>query len=200
MQQANLNTFLAVAERLRVRGLCQSGGKSSPQPGNSKSGSPVPQSGGSGEYSSPASKRPRMATMGGENNSNSGATTVDVKEESQRSPVSGGGPGPGPPASTSSESASGSGGPGAEESGSKNRSRGGSEADLAEFGGFSAEMAAFDDPGQLQSALMAGKNNYSTVEEWMCDLVRVILRVFLNVFCRHEYVGEGNVGSSHSQR
>ena len=32
VKQANLNTFLAVAERLRVRGLCQSGGKTSPSP------------------------------------------------------------------------------------------------------------------------------------------------------------------------
>jgi hypothetical protein len=30
VQQTHLNTFLSVAERLRVRGLCQSGGKSSP--------------------------------------------------------------------------------------------------------------------------------------------------------------------------
>ena len=35
VKQANLNTFLAVAERLRVRGLCQSGGKTSPSPASS---------------------------------------------------------------------------------------------------------------------------------------------------------------------
>ena len=38
VKQANLNTFLAVAERLRVRGLCQSGGKSSPSPASAPLG------------------------------------------------------------------------------------------------------------------------------------------------------------------
>ena len=42
VQQAHLNTFLAVAERLRVRGLCQSGGKSSPIPSsNNRPGASV---------------------------------------------------------------------------------------------------------------------------------------------------------------
>ena len=40
VKQANLNTFLAVAERLRVRGLCQSGGKTSPSPPSAPPGQP----------------------------------------------------------------------------------------------------------------------------------------------------------------
>ncbi len=61
VRQAHLNNFLAVAERLRVRGLCQSGGKSSPNPsssGNNNSGG----GGGGGNSSSSSSNRRAAGT------------------------------------------------------------------------------------------------------------------------------------------
>ena len=57
VKQANLNTFLAVAERLRVRGLCQSGGKTSPSPPSAPSGqtrSPPPHDADRRRSSSPS--------------------------------------------------------------------------------------------------------------------------------------------------
>lgn len=55
VQQAHLNNFLAVAERLRVRGLCQSGGNSSPIHHPSGSGTGAKRAGSA----SPAGNRAR---------------------------------------------------------------------------------------------------------------------------------------------
>ena len=75
MKQDNLNSFLAVAERLRVRGLCQNDGSSSSNSTNSKSSrhsqaeKPKPPSsrlaetptGSSSSFTEPALKRPRVS-------------------------------------------------------------------------------------------------------------------------------------------
>ena len=42
VNQGHLNPFLAVAERLRIRGLCNSSGKTSPEPGRRASTAPSP--------------------------------------------------------------------------------------------------------------------------------------------------------------
>ncbi len=103
VRQAHLNSFLAVAERLRVRGLCQSGGKGSPNP-DRRGSSPRP--GGSGSRStSPSARRKRspdepdrkrQRTDGDEDNDDDGdgedgAGGMSIKEESGASAGAGGG-------------------------------------------------------------------------------------------------------------
>ena len=155
VRQAHLNTFLSVAEKLRVRGLCQSGGKSTPIPSTSSDG------GGSGSKKDsqdsespnhhhyhqsaknhsqsspkserrssvePQSKRPRFDK---EENSSS----ASIKQESH-----GGAPDSDPDGQRRPGGGGGGGGPG-------------SESDDYQDYGFG--MEGYDD-GNIQSALMAG--------------------------------------------
>ncbi len=174
VKQAHLNAFLAVAERLRVRGLCQSGGKNSPN----RPSSPVPStSKGAASNSSThkehhrssshktstsrrssddkgesASKRPKLLE-----------DSVTVKEEELERES---------PGKQHQESGS------IQEDGGSLLSRsaaGSSESDQAEYGVGSSSASAFgaegfDDHTGITSAALMGEKKQSSLSSciWLC--------------------------------
>ncbi len=204
VKQAHLNTFLAVAERLRVRGLCQSGGKSSPAPPPSRSPPPPPPSNSHRSQTPP----PTSSTSGGngsKQSSNSARrSSLDhgsmqphkrPKTESNSSPP------PGPSREGGAGDAIGESGGSQDEGSLMSRSGAGSEADYGEFGfgtggddgpgGFGA------DAGAMAGALMGTEYmNLGKQRETF-----LITSIYFCPFFRHgEYVATRNVGPRSGKR
>ena len=91
VRQARLNNFLAVAERLRVRGLCQSGGKASPNREQQTAGAPTSgtsNNGGDGRRSPQAASGSRPGSPSG---ASASAATPSTSRQRRRSSDGGGG-------------------------------------------------------------------------------------------------------------